>query len=858
MPRIMWEDDLGETMVFDGIAITMTAFRAMYGKLLQDTKDLLLNDVLMGLELPNLDHEHIYDDLSCVDIGYSFITDTRNKYRQHALFLISAMLSADKFGSKFIYAEHCNENGIVWNVRAVHIWFKTCERCLGNLFLLLQYGAGQPARGTELAILTLINTIFHARNIYWFKKLVNIVTTYNKTQTNLDKPRVISRSLPPPVGELYILWMTFVVPTLITVAGCLEAPRKDISTRFRDYLFTSFNGVWDTDDLSNLLMAVSCEPVAQYGLGHAMGIADTRHFLIAIMRKHLRGIANNDMLEEYFNEQSGHADDAAEKYAISFDTIRNVSEDRLAVFVQLSRRQHNFLFPDCAPAVTPSRTLPDDSGVCSDGSQVDYQKLAAVLVPPVSSQLATLLAPGLQKNIVDAYASLIPIHQPPPPPESLRSQEAQRGALIVDVNDIEISPQRYSELRGVMGNGASFKSAAQACAVELSARRENDLLVILGTGGGKSLVFMTAAVNAAEATAGLATVVIVPLLALLDDLQMRLKEKNIKQMRWTSAGIRHYNTRIILVSADLAGTDAFLAYFLEGCTTGRIGRCVMDEAHYILTSAHFRPVLLNIKRLRAGMVPFVFLTATLPPAATLLLFEKVHVLPSSTLIVRTPTVRQEIVYSCFKLTGRQSAEYFAKDGTRRSIADYISSILDMFGVGARALMFCISKSDADCLAAMLGSQSHHSDMTRECRETVLTNWKEGKHNILTTTSSLGSGLDYPNIALVGHYGKPRNIIDYAQESGRAARQLRCGHSTIFFDPAARDLPLQEGQTDLGVAEMTAFVTTPQCRRVTLGGSLDGKDSSCFAIFTASLCDWCENQVPRPNIVRILNHLASHV
>jgi len=58
----------------------------------------------------------------------------------------------------------------------------------------------------------------------------------------------------------------------------------------------------------------------------------------------------------------------------------------------------------------------------------------------------------------------------------------------------------------------------QAAAVEFSTRQQSDLLVVLGTGGGKSLIFMIAGMNQVEINGDIITVVVVPLKALLDDL----------------------------------------------------------------------------------------------------------------------------------------------------------------------------------------------------------------------------------------------------------------------------------------------------------------------------------------------------
>jgi hypothetical protein len=99
-----------------------------------------------------------------------------------------------------------------------HEWLKEVETCLGNLFALMHYGSGQPGRGTELSILCWVNMVLHPRNMYWFGGHLNVVTLYNKTQTNTGSQRLISRSLEPCVGQLFILWGSLVVPALVCLA----------------------------------------------------------------------------------------------------------------------------------------------------------------------------------------------------------------------------------------------------------------------------------------------------------------------------------------------------------------------------------------------------------------------------------------------------------------------------------------------------------------------------------------------------------------------------------------------------------------------------------------------------------------
>jgi len=167
---------------------------------------------------------------------------------------------------------------------------------------------------------------------------------------------------------------------------------------------------WDTDDLSSILMSISGEPVTNFGLGHSMGIADTRHFLIGIMRKHLRGIASvTDLLEEYFNAQSGHSEDVAEKYAISFDTIQCVSIDHLARFVAISKAQHDLVLPRCTSGTDSESftVMPGhhDNSHAFGGLQIDIGQLSEAIAP----QIATLLIPLIQQQIADGFASITPM-----------------------------------------------------------------------------------------------------------------------------------------------------------------------------------------------------------------------------------------------------------------------------------------------------------------------------------------------------------------------------------------------------------------------------------------------------------------
>lgn len=278
---------------------------------------------------------------------------------------------------------------------------------------------------------------------------------------------------------------------------------------------------------------------------------------------------------------------------------------------------------------------------------------------------------------------------------------------------------------------------------------------------------MACAVNAAEAN--LTTVLIVPLVSLLNNLTSCLRKKGICIIEWTEK-VTHYSTHVTIVISNLAATSAFIAYFLKGCAEKRIAHAVFDKIHFLLTSSHFCLHLYLIKCLREGSVPFLCLTATACYEAILKIMTQMHLLPGNTLLIRAPTLGSEIVYSVLKLTSLPNcqpieASYSSINGQYLRVMDYIKGFIDTFQPKERALIFCLSKWEAEGVAAALQCQYYHLTVEDKQKQLVINSWREGKQKVLAATSALGAGFDYAEVKLVVHYGKPRNILEFSQESG---------------------------------------------------------------------------------------------
>lgn len=208
------------------------------------------------------------------------------------------------------------------------------------------------------------------------------------------------------------------------------------------------------------------------------------------------------------------------------------------------------LYPKLDTPPGPSTSPESTSSILA----VNYKKLAFFIVSklksqstpntslspaqmaPLASQIATLLAPGMKNNIVEGLATIIPIrpvtphHQEVIPSNSTSSQS--QSLTPIDISKVVIQPACWRELCEIMGPQTRFRFLYQACVVELCAQCQKDLIIVLGTGEGKSQLFMMCAANAKEKD--LATVVIVPLILLLHDLISCLREKRVGVMEWSN------------------------------------------------------------------------------------------------------------------------------------------------------------------------------------------------------------------------------------------------------------------------------------------------------------------------------------
>src|SRR5262245_28851238 len=291
-----------------------------------------------------------------------------------------------------------------------------------------------------------------------------------------------------------------------------------------------------------------------------------------------------------------------------------------------------------------------------------------------------------------------------------------------------------------------------------------DSLLVLPTGGGKSLCFQAPAL----VRDGLALVVS-PLIALMKDQVDTLVANGIGAACYNSAmssdqraavraGLREGRYRLLYVAPERLVGDAG-AGALTGLSSQPIGFIAVDEAHCISQWGHdFRPEYRQLAELRQHL-----------PGASMHAFTA-----TATVRVRRDIVSQLGLINPVQLVGsfdRPNLVYrvVPRANLKRQILDVLARHKDQAGI-----VYCLSRREVDDLAAWLRDEGHravgyHAGLEDDERHRNQDAFLNEEVDIVVATVAFGMGIDRSDVRFVLHAGAPQSLEHYQQESGRAGR-----------------------------------------------------------------------------------------
>ena len=230
----------------------------------------------------------------------------------------------------------------------------------------------------------------------------------------------------------------------------------------------------------------------------------------------------------------------------------------------------------------------------------------------------------------------------------------------------ELTPPIEERLESVLGTmfGASgrWRSNGQKEGLRNVLEGVSPLVVILPTGGGKSLLFMG---PAKLPNAGIillhwllitgTTVVITPLVALANNMLDRCRDAGIDSYIWGKTKVKPWWARVILVVADSAMSSTCARFILNIQLAKRLDRIFLDEAHKFITDIDYRPKLGEMYKF-TFTCPIDYLTATFPPTMKEEFEKNMHI--RDVTYVREVTCKPNMEYSVKQFKGDKFLKSF--------------------------------------------------------------------------------------------------------------------------------------------------------------------------------------------------------
>ena len=378
--------------------------------------------------------------------------------------------------------------------------------------------------------------------------------------------------------------------------------------------------------------------------------------------------------------------------------------------------------------------------------------------------------------------------------------------------------QPYSAPQTVLQNVFGYQQFRQGQQEVIEATLAGkDTLVIMTTGGGKSLCYQVPAL----CLEGI-TLVISPLISLMKDQVDQLltngieagylnSSQTLEEQRAIEQKALSGQLKLLYLSPEKVMTQGFY-HFISHC---KISFIAVDEAHCVSQWGHdFRPEYTLLGNLRNTFpnIPLMALTAT-----------------------ADPTTRADILLHLRLNNPHTYLGSFDRPNIRYTVQEKFKPMeqLAKFIAGQKGksgIVYCNSRKKVEEITEKLSARNisvmgYHAGMSVQQRETVQNAFQRDNIQVVVATVAFGMGINKSNVRFVVHFDLPRSIESYYQETGRAGRDDLPSQAIMFYDPAdyawLQKMLLEEPESEQRdikqhkLQAIGAFAESQTCRRLVL-------------------------------------------
>jgi superfamily II DNA/RNA helicase len=672
-------------------------------------------DILaVGINWPKM-NLRISDDLSNGVSNFGFHASCKN---ERGVILKNIISNNDL---KIRCIESINGDEILFTETFASEYIYHHRKAMDYLLALIHITSGMPGRASEVCRAKMINSN-GMRNLFFLDKKFVLHTMFNKTNSLTDSNKPVFRFI-AGIMTKHVAALLLLIRPLYSIVHH-QVYRDDIWFKANStYLFPCRTGSISPAQYCRVF-ASCCREVLTFDLL----ISEWRHlakrfakiFLNTSSFSHFKlnqffSVEDNDEDDEYLAEdlQAGHSTDTA-TFVYGRLTNNLIGNDYvMEEFKKLSLDWQKLLkvgsFDDITESIEPGS---EEEGVTT----MDGQVLSAL--------------------DTDSLVSYV-----------------QSRTLLQQL----ISLTRFQ----------SFKSEPQRYACELAILTKQNLIVVLPTGGGKSLVF---SFYALKMQSRFLTLIIVPTNALKDQVVNDLSGMNlIVDSGFSNAG----KVNVIVMTPDQVVEAGNRSRIKEMIAGGRIHRVFIDEAHSVCHDAEYRNSFNGLLFLAKTTVSLTFLSATMSLGT-------IEFLKS-----RFGMNARRFVHISERINCKNIYLSISKNASVNELQNRVRTFLQERSESERCIIYAYSKLLVIRLLSELTSslgeyfESFTGGMSDSERAEAVYFWSSGRNPVMIATSAFGLGINFPSVRLVVNFGLPYNLDEYVQQIGRCGRDGRASHAMLM-------------------------------------------------------------------------------